>query len=246
MESRIRVLLAESDDQFRTDLRKTIEKDECLELIGATADGLETLQLLKLQPDVLVLDLMMPQKDGVQILAQLPQLAPGTRCIITSSFLNDELAAEVAGLNASYLIRKPCEAEWLTARIVRLWRKPPIIGDEYLLPLVSWVLQWGCVPVQLTGFNLLSHAICMVVRNPQLREGITKQLYPALAQRCNSSPQGVERGIRISIGKAWERGLKPALEHQFQRRFDRCPSNAAFIAMMAEYVQKLIVIQGLL
>ncbi len=234
-----RILLADSNEMFREELQQQIGEIAWLQIVGIAEDGAETVRLLEqLQPDLLLLDLMLAQVDGLKILSQLAQISPGTACIVASGFLNDVVAAEVAAFGARYLIRKPCDVSWLVERICSLWQWKPLPDKAEQRPMVSWVLKRSCVPLHLTGFPLLVEAVCLALQEPQLREGIIKQLYPTVAKRCNTTAGGAERAIRLCISKAWEQGMAEMLERCFCRKLSKRPTNNEFIALIVELVRE--------
>ena len=74
METKIRVLIADPNEDMRTLLKDTISREEDMAVCGCAADGAETLEKISEQaPDVVVLELVMPRLDGLGVLRKLPE-----------------------------------------------------------------------------------------------------------------------------------------------------------------------------
>ena len=118
METKIRILLADANPDFAKLLAETLAAEHDMELIGAAADGPEALEQLKsLKPDLLLLDLVLPKLDGLEVLRRLPET--GCRCpvIVLSGFMNGQVVADCAALGAAYFMPKPCDSAALLERI---------------------------------------------------------------------------------------------------------------------------------
>ena len=107
MAEEIRILAIDDHDLVRRGLRSLIEITPGLELVGEAADGAEAvIQADKLQPDVILLDLMLPLKDGIQVTQDFMGARPDARILILTSFADDEkvFAAVKAGA-LGYLLK---------------------------------------------------------------------------------------------------------------------------------------------
>jgi NarL family two-component system response regulator LiaR len=87
----IRVLIADDHAIVREGLRALIDTEPGLELVGEARDGIEAIHLASsLKPDVLLLDLLMPRKDGLAVIAEIKQHELETRVLVLTSFAEDE------------------------------------------------------------------------------------------------------------------------------------------------------------
>jgi DNA-binding NarL/FixJ family response regulator len=103
----IRILLVDDHAVVREGLRTFLDLQEGLEVVGEAGDGEEAVQLAnRLQPDVVLMDLVMPKLDGVAAMRRLRESVPDTRVIVLTSFLDDDrlLPAMRAGA-AGYLLK---------------------------------------------------------------------------------------------------------------------------------------------
>ena len=87
MDNRKTVLLADANEEFRTMLRESIEKEEEFTVVGSTGDGMEAFQMLEaIQPDLIIMDLVMPGLDGLSVLARMRQAEMETKAVLYSAF----------------------------------------------------------------------------------------------------------------------------------------------------------------
>ena len=119
MADAIRVMLVDDHAVVREGLRNFLALQDGLEIVGEASDGAEAIeQAERLEPDVILMDLVMPGLDGIGAMRQLRVRSPGSRVIVLTSFLEDErvLPAIQAGA-AGYLLKNVAPAE--LARAIR-------------------------------------------------------------------------------------------------------------------------------
>ena len=115
----IRVLLADDHAVVREGLRAFLQLQDGIDVVGEAADGAEAVaRAAELDPDVILMDLVMPELGGIAAMRRLRQSMPGTRVIVLTSFLDDErLMPALAAGAAGYLLKDVEPAE--LARAVR-------------------------------------------------------------------------------------------------------------------------------
>ena len=119
------------------------------------------------------------------------------------------------------------------------------------MPAVRWSLFWTAkqtklitniiheigVPAHIKGYLYLREAIKMVIENVELLGAVTKELYPSIAKKFNTTPSRVERAIRHAIEVAWSRGKVDTINQLFGYTVHNTkgkPTNSEFIAMIAD------------
>ena len=129
----VRVLLADDHPIVRDGLSAVLARHEDLQLVGETGDGLEVISMVKrLQPDVLVLDLVMPGLGGLEIANLVRQEMPRTRVVILSRHDNEAYAAAALQAGAlAYVVKKSASEELLRAI------RAAFAGDQYISPILS-------------------------------------------------------------------------------------------------------------
>ena len=242
MEPKLRVLIADSDGDFRLLLRCLIENEPDMEVVGETADGVETAELIQqLHPDAVLMELMLTRIDGLEVLRR----TAGTQAsiIVLSAFVNGKVAAEASALGATYFIPKPCDMESVLSyvRTVRqsLQAPEPAVSPARLSleASVTDVLHEIGVPAHIKGYKYVREAIVLNVQDPEMINGVTKILYPTVAKKFGTTPSRVERAIRHAIEVAWDRGDVEVLQKYFGYTVSGIkgkPTNSEFIAMIAD------------
>ena len=117
----ITIFLADDHPVVRDGLRAILETQPDFEVIGEAGDGAETIQQTKaLRPDVLLLDLEMPEMDGVQALRHIREAAPDTRVLVFTAYDSDEriLAAVQTGAQGYLLKGAPRDQVFDAIRVV--------------------------------------------------------------------------------------------------------------------------------
>ena len=95
METKTRVLIADTNDDFKRLMTEVLRNEEDLELVGCVGDGVDALAMVaESKPDVLVLDLVLAKLDGIEVLRRLPEASPDTKGLVVSGFYNDKIITE--------------------------------------------------------------------------------------------------------------------------------------------------------
>ena len=255
METRIRVLAADPNREFCRQLSELFKAEGDLELVGAAADGDEALQMAaELKPDLLLLELVLPKLDGLEVLRRLPETGASCQVIVLSGFVNGKVIAECSDCGADYFIPKPCDVQALIARIRQLSagvaRTPGVGFDFHRAPeqsrqdadleaVVTEIIHEIGVPAHIKGYQYLREAIILTIRDMDMINAVTKVLYPEVAKRFGTTPSRVERAIRHAIEVAWDRGDVETLQKFFGYTVSGIkgkPTNSEFIAMIADHL----------
>jgi DNA-binding NarL/FixJ family response regulator len=128
-----RIVLADDHTLIRRALRKMLEEDEALEVIGEAADGLELLDLLReVAPDLIVLDISMPNLRGIEAIAEARKIRPGVKILMLTMHKSEQYlcSAMQAGANG-YLLKEDSDTELLPA-IARV-----MAGEFYISPFLA-------------------------------------------------------------------------------------------------------------
>lgn len=238
MEQRRTVLLADTSTEFRILLREAMEKTgEFLVEIAQTGD--EVLEKVQEQePDILIIDVILPGLDGLSALRELQELGYAPMTILTSAFVSDQTLTEATELGAAYFLPKPFRMETLLDRMRNLFREKPKATRPSLKARVTHMLHDAGMPANISGYQYLREAILITAADPSvLNKAVTKILYPEIARRYGTTALRVERCIRSAIEIAWDRASPETLPKYFGCTVSSQrgkPSNAEFIALLAE------------
>lgn len=240
-----------------------LEREEGMEIVGRAKDGTEAYQMiLETNPDVVLLDMIMPHVDGLGVLERVndSKMERKPLFIMLSAVGQDKITQKAISLGAQYYIVKPFEIKLLIKRIreLKFYQPAPIKGnymtreiktqyidiapedkknEENLEALVTNVIHEVGVPAHIKGYQYLREAIMMVIGDIDVINQITKQLYPEIAKKYKTTPSRVERAIRHAIEVAWGRGQQDTVENIFGYTVSAAkgkPTNSEFIAMIAD------------
>ncbi len=131
--ARARLLLADDHRMFRQGLRELLERKTDYEIVGEASTGREVLELVPaLRPDIVLLDLQMPEMDGVAVARHLGQAHPEVRIVVLTMYRQDQHLFEAIRAGARAYLLKDADAEELVAVIDRVLR-----GEAALDPALT-------------------------------------------------------------------------------------------------------------
>lgn len=245
MNKPIKILIVDDNREFCEILKEYFEgQSDCL-VTGIAHNGLQALELLNQEiPDVVILDIIMPHLDGIGVLEKLCldfEVRP--KVIILTAFGQEAMTQRAVELGANYYILKPFDLEVLGNRVRQLasdgaFRTPvPHPKMRNLDVEVTNLIHQMGVPAHVKGYQYLRDAIILVIGEMSLLGAVTKELYPMIAEKYNTTPSRVERAIRHAIELAWDRGNVELMNKFFGYTIDvdrGKPTNSEFIAMVAD------------
>ena len=240
MERKIRVIIGDSNLGFCDEVKKQLAANNRIEVVGTAVDGSKVLSLVQEElPDVLILDLVMPNMDGLGILEHINQSMSENkpRCIIVSSLSGDKVEQDSMNLGADYYMVKPISVDSLAERILSFSQKRESKRSVAMEVIVTDIIHEIGIPAHIKGYQYLRKAIMMVVNDLEIINSITKELYPTVAKEYNTTASRVERAIRHAIEVAWDRGDTEVLNSFFGYTIANTkgkPTNSEFIAMIAD------------
>ncbi|MDR1912981.1 MAG: sporulation transcription factor Spo0A [Clostridiales bacterium] len=253
-DEKIKVLLADDNKDFIDAVTSYLSLQNDMEIVGVAYDGMEAYnKILKTKPDVAILDGIMPNLDGLGILEKLekaknPSEAP--ICVMLSAVNQEKITQQAIDLGAEYYMVKPFDLACLASRIRQMRdllthkSSPQSLAAKNaknqsvnLESRVTNVLHEIGVPAHIRGYHYMREAIMMAVTDIDVLNYITKELYPNIAKKCNTTPSRVERAIRHAIEVAWSRGKVDVIDSMFGYTINNHkgkPTNSEFIALIAD------------
>lgn len=262
--NKINVAIADDNERLVETLESLISQEEDMEVIGKADDGLKALKLIEeKEPDVMILDVIMPSLDGLGVLekARGEKNNKKTSFIILSAMGQENVAEEAFSLGASYFLLKPFDNNTLIKKIRQTGSdmgarrhvaatfidrqiKPEQEEENHdNLPLeivVTNIIHEIGVPAHIKGYQYLRDSIMLAVMDMDILNSITKQLYPTIAKKHNTTPSRVERAIRHAIEVAWNRGKMDTIDALFGYTIHAGkgkPTNSEFIALIADKIR---------
>ena len=271
--SKISVLIADDNKEFCSILNDYLLNQKDIVVTGIAKDGREALELIKeKEPDLVVLDIIMPHLDGLGVLEKLNSmnLSKMPRVIVLSAVGQDKITQSAINLGADYYVVKPFDMDIFTKRIREMFNSteggqeaaqntanssimsssvamksttnsaissPSSKGPVDLETEITNIIHEIGVPAHIKGYMYLREAITMVVNDMELLSAVTKELYPSIAKKYNTTASRVERAIRHAIEVAWGRGQIEAINKLFGYTIHNekgKPTNSEFIAIIAD------------
>ncbi|MCB2295922.1 sporulation transcription factor Spo0A [Clostridium algoriphilum] len=260
-ESKINIIIADDNKEFRNILNDYLSMEKDIVVTGIAENGVEALKLIKeKKPDLVVLDMIMPIPDGLGVLEKLNtmDLDPMPRIIILSAVTHDKITQRAISLGADYYVVKPFDMEVFIKRIRQMLnntigsddvKKTPAYvgntdkinknqpGDGDMIAQTTNIIHDIGVPAHIKGYLYLREAINMLVNDMNLLSSVTKELYPLIGEKFNTTASRVERAMRHAIEVAWSRGQVETINKIFGytiRNEKGKPTNSEFIAMVAD------------
>ena len=256
MGKKIKIIVADDNRNLCQMLQNFIQAQEDLIIVGIANNGLEAWELIQTQePDLIILDMVMPNLDGLGVLERINARTTIIRpkVIMLTAFGQESLTHQALMLGVDYFILKPFDLDILGKRIrsltqdipssspVQFSSTSPIVttvgsGLNLCVEVTTMMHQIG-IPAHVKGYQYIRDAILMVVEDVSLLGAVTKELYPGIAKKFDTAPSRVERGIRHAIELAWERGHTDTLKRIFGYSMNierQKPTNSEFIALLAD------------
>ncbi|MST99907.1 sporulation transcription factor Spo0A [Tissierella pigra] len=265
--SKIKVVIADDNREFSDILTRFISSYDDFQVVGTAKDGIEALEVIEREePEVLILDIIMPHLDGLEVLERLRESSSFNsnrqpKVIVLSAVGQDKITQRAIELGAHYYVVKPFDFQVFIKRLKQVVgidntiiysketpesymsnvpnipSKINIAGEKNLEAKITKIIHEIGIPAHIKGYLYLREAIFMVIEDMDFLGAITKELYPNIAIKFNTTPSRVERAIRHAIEVAWTRGKIDTINRLFGYTVSNNkgkPTNSEFIALIAD------------
>lgn len=209
-------------------------------------DGVEAMRIIDSKQeeyDIVLLDLIMPNKDGLSVLEYMQQKNISKKIIVLTSYNTQDMIRKVSELGVNYFMLKPFELSDLEKRIkevadgVKFGGEALDLYHNNLQVSITKTLHELGVPSHIKGYQYIREGVSIVYERPEIVGGITKELYPEIAKKYDTTVSRVERAIRHAIEISWNRGNWQLMEDIFGHSVDidkAKPTNSEFIVTVAD------------
>ena len=241
-----RLLVIDDNENLVDMIEEYFSDHEFIKVVLKAYSGEEGINLIENKIndyDVIILDLIMPNKDGIYVLEQMKRKNIYKPVIISTSYNSDEMIRRVSEYGVHYFLLKPYELSDLEGRIMESVNKEDKeskninIYHNNLQISVTKILHELGVPSHIKGYQYIREGIMLIYNNPDMIGGITKELYPEIASKYDTTVSGGERAIRHAIEVSWNRGDWDLMEEIFGHSVDidkAKPTNSEFIVTVAD------------
>ncbi len=239
---KFKLMVIDDNREFCKLVREYSNVREEIEFCGAAFDGISAMSLIRERnPDIIILDIVMPQLDGIGVMKHIRNSETKSKVIAVSVSPTDFVVAEMCRLGADYIISKNTDISDIIDRCLMLYSQAiPVERAETIITATICAIG---IPANLKGYSFLRTSINMAINTPSIIHSVTNTLYPAIAKKYNTTANRVERNIRNAIDIAWSRGDKKILSQLFGTSLvftNSRPTNTEFIAMLADKLRMRI------
>lgn len=258
---KLNIAIADDNERMLRLLADIVESDEELSVVGTARDGEEAYQVIQeKEPDVVLLDIVMPKLDGLGVLERINRdrtLKKHPAFIMISAIGQERITENAFDLGADYYIMKPFDNDMVINRIkkvknrtlgvkglesrkVNAYEKLEEEEEPNLEADVTEIIHEIGVPAHIKGYQYLRDAIIMSVNDMDMLNSITKILYPTIAKKYQTTSSRVERAIRHAIEVAWSRGKMDTIDEMFGYTIHNGkgkPTNSEFIALITDRIR---------
>ena len=258
---KLRIAIADDNERMLQLLEDIIKTDKDMEVVGKAENGEICLGLIReKQPDVVLLDIVMPKLDGLTVMEKThsdSRIKKKPAFIIITAIGQEGITEDAFNLGANYYIMKPFDNNTLLNRIRYVksnMGRHPAAGNTTRLAaelnnenqkvsietdVTNMIHEIG-VPAHIKGYQYLRDSIIMAIEDADILNSITKILYPTIAKKYDTTASRVERAIRHAIEVAWNRGNPDVLNDLFGYTISNGkgkPTNSEFIALIADNIR---------
>lgn len=241
---KIRVLMIDDNVALTEMIREYFKDNKKIEIVDSYdngSDGLKAIIEKENTYDIILLDLIMPKKDGMAVLEELRKNNITRNIIVETSYNSPEVIRNVSEYGVNYYILKPFELDDLENRILDVFKQLDkksinLVRNNLEISVTRMLHELG-MPSHIKGYQYVRDGIVMIYNNPDIVGGITKELYPDVASKYNTTVSRVERAIRHAIEVSWNRGNWDLMEEVFGHSVDidkAKPTNSEFIVTIAD------------
>lgn len=255
---KITVAIVDDNERIVNLLETILKEEDDVEVVGKADNGIDALTIIKEKnPDVVLLDLIMPKLDGLGVLEKVKHNSEfkKTPAFIVVTAIGQEGVTENAfDLGASYYIMKPFDNNIILSRIKQIKGESRLVDNHRVSTFenksnymernletdVTNIIHEIGVPAHIKGYQYLRDAIMMSVNDSEMLNSITKLLYPSIAKQHKTTPSRVERAIRHAIEVAWSRGKMDTIDDLFGYTVSNGkgkPTNSEFVALIADKIR---------
>ena len=253
----LKIVIADDNKRMVDVIKEVINGEPQLDVVGTATNGEDTVDVIKkTQPDIVLLDIIMPQIDGLTVMQRIREDndCVNPAFIVISAVGREAVTEDAFNMGATYYVMKPFDNNMLIDRIkyiggiinikpvnIKKSVNDSIPHNKHILEneITGMIHEIG-VPAHIKGYQYLRESITLAVNDPDIINSITKVLYPTIAKKFDTPPSRVERAIRHAIEVAWNRGNPDILNDLFGYTISNGkgkPTNSEFIALISDNIR---------
>ena len=238
-----KILVVDDNKMLVQMIKEYFESNNSVETIDEANDGEEGLnKIIDNKYDLIILDLIMPKKDGLYLLEELNKRNLKENILVLTSYNEESTTRRVSEYGVKYMILKPFDLKDLENKAMEILNRKTETkmidfeeNDKQII--ITKLLHDLGMPSNIKGYHYIRDAVSLVYNDPSLIGGITKILYPKIGKKYDASVTRVERAIRHAIEVSWNRADWDLMEEIFGHSVDidkAKPTNSEFIVTLAD------------
>ncbi len=242
MKKAINIIMADENKETIEKFLNNVQKEK-FNVVATATNGVDLLELIKQHnPEVVIMDLILPELDGFAVMEKLNEEKINTNIIVHTSLSLNGFINKAMNLGAKYYAIKPFSPQLLLERVEDIinLKEESIVDNSKSFKMeekITNIFITVGIPAHIKGYQFLREAIKLAIANPEIINSITKKLYPTIAEKYSTSASKVERAIRHAIEVAWNRGKIENINNVFGLKVyssNEKPTNGEFIALVAD------------
>ena len=240
------VFILQDTKESCEEIASAFNKSDDYSVAGVSTDGISAISAVaEKRPDFLITELVLAGYDGISVIDKVKSIGGDIKVIVLSALCREEIVSRAVAAGADYFMAKPINFDALIERMKEVYASGDAGYKNHgenlhrvsLEEKVSKIFINVGIPPHIKGYSFLREGVMMAIENPSIINNITKQLYPMIGERYQTTPSKVERAIRHAIEVAWNRGRIDNINNILGVRAyvgaDK-PTNGEFIALIAD------------
>ena len=246
MKTNINVLMIDDNETVISKTKEYFSSHAVINIVKAINNGKEGLEYILNNPntfDIIIMDIIMPEIDGISILEEIKKHNIKKNIIVLTSYKKESTIKLVSQYDVDYYMLKPFDLNALEKRVIEIVtptdEEQPVKTNKVEIEISRLLHSLG-IPSHIRGYQYIRESVYMMYENPDMIGGITKQIYPEIAMRFDTTASRVERAIRHAIEVSWARGDYELMEELFGHSvdYDRSkPTNLSFYLEFDKYIK---------
>lgn len=250
----INVLLVDDNKELCNLIREKLDGSAGINTIGIAADGVSAISMIReSRPDVVLLDMIMPNLDGLGVLEWIAGEKTVKRplIIVFTAIGGDIVIQKALELGADYYMMKPVDTDVLVSRIMQLFNESHRISDHHsntfgsladsqpagncMEQIITELIRSMGVTPNLAGYSYLREAVMLAAEEPDRLKSVSRNIYSELARNHNTNARNVDRAIRCAIDSAHKKtksANNPVQNEYMASSSKKRPNNAQIISFL--------------
>ncbi len=238
----IKLVVVDSSVEVTNSIKKYFGGSSNISVVANFDNGESALEYLinnSYDYDVVITDILLPKMDGMCLINNLKIRNLDKKIIVLSSYYNEEMVKKISVIGADYYMIKPFSLNSLEERIKDLFKNSDLKSnlDVSVEIEVSELLHNLGIPSHIRGYKYIRDGVMMLFNKNSYVSYITKEVYPEIADKYETTSSRVERAIRHAIEVSWDRGDLNLMEDLFGHSIDynrSKPTNSEYINTLAD------------